>query len=888
MSSINFDNAYLLLLAIPLVLLLAVPFFLAVKKDNANGHNIASLSLHVLMAVMVAFTAAGAKIETVITETNVYVLADVSYSANRNLDQIDGYISRLNKELPKNTRMGVVCFGKDYKLLTRLGETPKSVKEARVDDSGTDVVSALGYTGDLFRDGVVKRIVLITDGKQSDGSDGNAIKRAVDALNAEGVHVDAIYVDDNLGPDAKDVQISGVEFTQTAYLNHETTATATIRSSYDCNAIVSLYRDGEKRKDLSVTLSKGASAVSFQLPTDLTGAFDYEIRVAAPDDGNPYDNAYSFTQSVTGRVNVLLITSNSADVLAAQSLYGDRATIDAYVNDPETPCDVPCSVEALCRYDEILISDVDLTDLKNNALFVKSLNTVVSAFGKSLITFGNLNLQNRTDELTDEFSKMLPVKFGNSELDPKLYTIIIDSSDSMFSLGKLERAKCAATKLLDLVSDSDDVCVVKFDGAVTVVQQPTSAKYRKEIQEKILSIETAHGTVMSGGFNKAKEQIEQLDAIYGDKQIMLVSDGLNYANDADPIGIVGELNLMGVATSVLDVGRGADTSPAAQNAKTLLEAISTAGGGMYRLANTVEEAEEIVFGEMGDSSRETVVTGSSAVSIKKSYDEVVSGIDAAPYIDGYVNGKAKARATTVLTTNYYPNDSGVSVAVPLYSYWSYGNGKVSAFSSSFTGDWIGEWRDSGFDALFFRKVLEVNTPTEKIDVPFTVSTRTENGYCAVEITPATVRYDATVTVAVTAPDGERTERAVALDVAAYSYTFVTPQTGKYLVRVSYSYGGAEYVSERAVNLSYLPEYDSFTVFDAAGLYKAVGGTGTVSEDGTLSLVNDESEVGVRTVRLTVPLLIACVGLFAADVVVRKLKWSDIRSLFGLVDKEGKK
>ncbi len=107
MSSINFDNVYLLFLLIPLLLLVAVPFALAVRKDNVNGHNIASVTLHTLMAVFVAFAAAGTQINAVMTETDVYVVADVSYSAEKNLDRIDELISEI--ETPRNTKLGIVC-----------------------------------------------------------------------------------------------------------------------------------------------------------------------------------------------------------------------------------------------------------------------------------------------------------------------------------------------------------------------------------------------------------------------------------------------------------------------------------------------------------------------------------------------------------------------------------------------------------------------------------------------------------------------------------------------------------------------------------------------------------------------------------------------------------
>lgn len=58
----------------------------------------------------------------------------------------------------------------------------------------------------------------------------------------------------------------------------------------------------------------------------------------------------------------------------------------------------------------------------------------------------------------------------------------------------------------------------------------------------------------------------------------------------------------------------------------------------------------------------------------------------------------------------------------------------------------------------------------------------------------------------------------------------------------------------------------------------------VSETGEIALENDEKEVGTYTFDLTVPLLTASVLLLVADIVVRKLKWNDIKSLFGKVGK----
>ncbi len=105
------------------------------------------------------------------------------------------------------------------------------------------------------------------------------------------------------------------------------------------------------------------------------------------------------------------------------------------------------------------------------------------------------------------------------------------------------------------------------------------------------------------------------------------------------------------------------------------------------------------------------------------------------------------------------------------------------------------------------------------------------------------------------------------------------EVGKYSVLVEYSYGGGVYGTNTSVTLSYEPEYDKFAVFEASILYKAIGGNGTVSEDGKLTLTQDEGEVETYTLKLQLPFLIASVVLFIVDIIVRKIRWADITSLF---------
>ena len=220
MKNISFDNPYWLLLAIPLLAAVIIPYFIAKNKDNKSVGWLSSLIIHVVIIISVTLAAAGLVHTTVMTRTKVYIVADVSYSSSRNLDKIDEYIGMISEELPSNSRLGVVCFGKDSVIHVSSGTELKSVKSAVVDDSGTDIAAALDFTSTLFSENELKRIILITDGfdTTADGKTAAAVERTV----AKDIKLDTVYLDNNLKEGDKEIQISDVSHTASTYIDHET------------------------------------------------------------------------------------------------------------------------------------------------------------------------------------------------------------------------------------------------------------------------------------------------------------------------------------------------------------------------------------------------------------------------------------------------------------------------------------------------------------------------------------------------------------------------------------------------------------------------------------------------------------------------------------------
>lgn len=935
MNNISFDNVYLLLIAVPLILLFAVPFAIAVRKDNRNGHNIASLMMHILMAVFIAFAAAGTTFTTVVTKTEVYVVADVSYSTKSKLDTIDSYIK--NMKLPDNSKLGLVCFGKDYQLVSKLDDPKKvkSVKNATVDDTQTNATAALNYAGTLFSDGVIKRIVLITDGMQTNRSDENSIYSAVKALNAEPLHiqVDAIFIDSNPNPETHtEVQISGVKSTDKAYLGSKQVANVTVQSSYDVDAKVTLKRNGEViEENKYAKLTNGVNIVEVELDTSEAGTFDYEVAITADGDASDKNNVYYFTQTVTDEIKTLFITQNWNDCMAAVERYGTKGILEVYEFDKSVTSSnktsflnkyknsenitiksdnptIPFSIDDLCKYDEIVLANADISQFNNYYPFIINLKDAVYNFGKSLVTMGNLYIQNRDfgDDLDEwdlyqTYEGMLPVKYGNSDDDPKLYTFVIDKSRSTGHLYRLDKAKEVVIRLLKMLNDTDYVSIFTFDGEVEALYNAKSLKDKDEVIDTVEHLEIRNGTMVGSGLQRAYEQIKNLS--YSEKQVLLVTDGVTFGDDPyKPEDVVAQMVGNEIATSVFDLGRQGDNAKPEANGypeykevyNNLVKLAKIGKGNYYYCADNLYSVDDVVFGAVADDLTEAVIEEETSVNVKIPRDKMFENIDLRtmdfPNVSGYVYSGLKPSATTVLTVNH-KRSTGVKVEKPLYAHWEHGEGKVSSFTSSI-GNWTNKWEGELKD-IFFNNLFDINVPEEKNENPYALDIVRDGTFTTVNIKlPSVLPLRSSATILVTAPDGSQTSESMIGTGSSYYYNFNAADLGKYTIDVTYSYDGKDFTTKKHIYNCYISEYDAFIMFDPSELESAMDGVdGTLSTDGKLELVNSDDMTDKYLIRFTVPLLIATAALFVIDIAVRKLTLDDLRSFFGFgkgKKKEGKK
>ena len=894
MSNINFGNPWLLFIAIPLIAVVLVPFFITVKRDNANLHNITSVSLHIVICICITLAISGMSFESVITGTNVYVLADISYSAEHNIEDVQESVEKVAEKLPKNSKMGVICFGRNYQLISDMGDKVPDITSAdKVDKSATDIGSALRYAGNLFDEGVIKRIIVITDGVETVSS--NSIVKVVSSLNEAGVYVDAVFIDDNISDDVKELQIDSVEATSSTYINKEEEVNVLIRANCgtdnDGNPLdrtdgyVTLYKDGVVIEKKPVSLYSGLNVVTIPLPTDKTGAFSYEVKVAPVDadgDSSPHNNSGYFAQKVVDECNVLFLGGSNADISAGKRIYGEEGV--TYITNP---AEVPLTVEAMCGYDEIVLSNFDVRTIRASSMFMTSLTALVDSYGKTLTTYGNTFIQeDSVDDLNSplkQLSALLPVRVGNFDQYKRLFAVVLDVSLSMGFSGRMDVAKKAAIKLINSFNVNDTVMVIGFSRVIDEFMPATQLTARKVVIEKITEKETENGTSLAGALEYTRSNLSKR---FQYKHAIVISDGL--CSDSDKNAAYTQANLLfqdRVTVSSLGI------YPQSSDGEFLKNLVDNDANGEDHFQKNIKNENEIgkVIDDLNDMIGDVRIDEKDAngdnvlyeIGLRRPDDEVARGVGDIGYVDGFWYSAAKTKATVVLTAKYF-RDNITSFDVPIYAYWSGGgNGKVISFMSDIASDWTGGWTAGSEGGKFIANIPSAALPAERITAPFIVDVSGKGNATTVSVQTSSSLVGASYFKAtLTDPNGLVATKTLAYDSSVYFASFATDAPGVYRIHLDYENNGVKYEADAEFSISYYAEYDSFTSYSKSYLYRLLSSNGKIIElDEIKTLENTDSEYTSYTFSFTMPLMIVCAVLFVVDIVIRQLKWKDVASFF---------
>lgn len=567
---LEFTHPWLLLLIIPAVALVLIPYFRTAKKFRRTRNKVTTVVLQLIVMVLSITVLSGLTVHAEINNKSnkVILLVDVSDTEETVQEDRDNFVfATLNAGKFDKFDIGIVTFGYDQVYAVPFTDKTKDAYDRylnapKPDTTATDIASALTYAAGLFPENSVGKIVLVTDGKQTDRNALTVIR----SISAQGITVDAVNI--KSGFKDRDVRISSVEMPD-YHVNAGELLTLKVTVS-GCNygeqesekVAITLYDNGKEVVTDSATGEVGTTEVDVG-NTDKTANLSLmlngddplhriEVKLGQGSGGSLEQNdAYTTYYLVEKFDRVLILergekvssdgeSANSDDLAALLSEQGYTVTI-MNVSDDEQAGLIPKTVDDLRAFDQVVLNNISNADLVNNVnvpdKFVENLYTYVHDFGGGLLTTGgqddtgaNANSYRREDLSGSLLQSMLPVQ-AIEYTPPVAVMIIIDRSGSMSAKAsggftRLKWAKEAAGESLNALTERDYAGVMTLDSYESYVV-PLTPMTQKEVilsglREKIEA--TGGGTVFTDAIRGAALALKGNKNV-DRRHIIIITDG---------------------------------------------------------------------------------------------------------------------------------------------------------------------------------------------------------------------------------------------------------------------------------------------------------------------------------------------------------------------------
>lgn len=143
--------------------------------------------LRIVLMLTLTLAAASPSIQTKAGTTTTIFAADISDSNKKSMNEIERFIDEAMKNAGKNDLTGLISFAAESRVLKMPSKEDTVVSiNSRIKSDSTDIEKAIVLARSIMPDNTAKRVVLLTDGKETSG---NAIETA-SLMNRIGYTVD--------------------------------------------------------------------------------------------------------------------------------------------------------------------------------------------------------------------------------------------------------------------------------------------------------------------------------------------------------------------------------------------------------------------------------------------------------------------------------------------------------------------------------------------------------------------------------------------------------------------------------------------------------------------------------------------------------------------------
>ncbi len=882
---IEYANPWLLLLIIPILLLAFIPHFLTPKKYRRTRNRIISLVMFLIASIIAVNLLAGINFvyETPNVKNEIIVLVDVSDSGETERSEKDAYVESILNVADGDYNVGVVKFAYGQVYAAELSSDSKAVLASYLesedpDTSASDIASALEYAKDIFTHPGSAKIVLLSDGVETDGEALSVIK----SIAAQGIRVDTVHFPTE---EKNEVQIVSVDIPDQHFVIDEPFiidmyVKTNVKIDTSLAAVLKFTDNGEKVGEVELSLTSGEMHIPLEISLDNRGMHELCFEISVGADTEPKNNSYHTFVNIQEFNKILLIEKHEGESAHMTAIFGDNYDLTT-LNIDNNSSEIPRDIDTLAEYDQVILVNIAYSDMPGG--FEELLHKYVYDLGGGLLTVGGINdgtvtnpiphAYNREDlEKSTYYKQMLPV----SAIDftpPVAVMIVVDASGSMLDeVGgetKYHLALDGAKACLDALSPRDWCGIMSFDQTASEKLQiiPVSQKdLILETIEEMRNTQDMGGTVFSDAIQSAGAALSVINNVEK-KHIIMVTDGKpSQQIDAYEQKILENME-KGITMSIITVGSMADGD------KNAMDKTAEIGGGKHHNVTDSHSIPGIMQKDLALEAIAEIAYGEEFNLTIRDRTTVVAGMDDSilPPLTGYYGTVKKEDALVPLMGKY----------VPIYATWKYGNGNVGSFMSDLNGEWSEKFIDDIIGQAIILNMVDSIFPTHEVrsdEISYVLKTDNYESQLSVHGIPETCRVEVKV-IPLSDSLVDLMEKGIPVTEAEGNRRFIFPikDAGLYEIRISIYDEEEAPVNELSVHksFSYSKEYDLFTDREPIGkeLLTALhtDGNGAMLEDAAEAFSGFEKTVKIEYDPRVVLLIIAIVAVLI-DIAVRKFKF----------------
>lgn len=672
------------------------------------------------------------------------IVVDVSASVgDRALGRASEYIARVLRAAESSrddsTRpdVRVLAFGRDARLVPlevsdgglRVAPSQEALR-ASADSEASNLEGALSLTRALERTDCLTRVVVLSDGIETNGD----AQAAVSALRRRGVRVSTVALADR--PPA-DVAVLGVQVPDMVRVGEPFEVRVNLHATRATSGVLRLFQAGQENGlggTRQLSLPEGHHSEVFSSVVRVKGEVEYRASFEpGGEDHFKQNDSFQVSIDVPGPPRVLVV-----DRSPAQASHVARALVTQQFDvDVRPPSAFPQTKRELEEFSFVILSDLARSDVSRGA--EQLLRRYVEAGGGLLYAGGEAGYGPGGWQ-GSELEKMLPVRMDSSktrEIPGVAMSLVIDRSGSMTGL-PLQMAKEACIATLSVLSPSDVLEVIAFDSRPTRFVPLQKARYRSRIEAALLTMQAGGGTEIFLSLDMAYQDLAAIEA--RKKHIILLTDG-NAASDG-----IYELAVEAFAQgiSITTVGLGGSTNT------ELLTMIAETGGGRFHHAEEPSSLPRIFTRETQLVSQETAPSDWFPV-VAVRHPEFIKQIPlaGAPYLRGFTRTQMRPPPSELILAT----DTGE----PILARRKLGLGYTLAWTADLKARWASDWLRWSAFPQFLAQLIRAHQFTDDTEiVEMTVSEEAGIALARFEAMDESGRFDSslvsTLTIKSTNPE----------------------------------------------------------------------------------------------------------------------------------------